>query len=161
MKKNKEQPVIRENSRVLIIQYRPVGDILLTSPIAEYLKTLYPQIKITFMIFSQYLPIIQHNPYIDDLILMDEIKVEDVSDFIDYMLNRYALIMKLRETQTALQVPNYEFSARIPVKDNLVIELMPQDKNLSSRNNLPILCGVEVFREIKSAEAGTIAHERQ
>ena len=97
MKNKKEQPLIRENGRILVIQYRPIGDILLTSPIAEYLKTLYPQLKITFMIYKQYYPIIEHNPYIDDVILVDDIKIEDVSDFIDYMLSRVVLIKKLRE----------------------------------------------------------------
>ncbi len=49
----------------------------------------------------------------------------------------------------------------IAVRDNLVIELLPHDDNLSSKNSLPVLCGVEVLRETKSAEAGIIANARQ
>jgi outer membrane protein assembly factor BamB len=35
----------------------------------------------------------------------------------------------------------------ITVKDNLVIELISQNTNLSLKNSLPVLCGVEVLRE--------------
>ena len=49
----------------------------------------------------------------------------------------------------------------IAVSDNLKIELVAQDKNLSSKNGVPVLCGVEVLRERKTAEVATMVHTRQ
>ncbi len=49
----------------------------------------------------------------------------------------------------------------IAVSDNLEIELVAQDKKLSSKNGVPVLCGVEVVRERKTAEVATTVHSRQ
>jgi len=49
----------------------------------------------------------------------------------------------------------------IAVSDNLEIELVAQDKNLSSKNSMPVLCGVEVLRERKTAEVAIMVHTRQ
>ncbi len=49
----------------------------------------------------------------------------------------------------------------IAVSDNLKIELVAQDKNLSSKNGVPVLCGVEVLRESKAAEVATMVRARQ
>ncbi len=48
----------------------------------------------------------------------------------------------------------------IAVSDNLKIELVAQDKKLSSKNVVPVLCGVEVLRERKIAEVATTVHAR-
>jgi hypothetical protein len=49
----------------------------------------------------------------------------------------------------------------IAVSDNLEIELVAQDKKLSSKSSMPVLCGVEVVRERKTAKVATAAHSRQ
>jgi len=49
----------------------------------------------------------------------------------------------------------------IAVKDSLVIELLPQNKNLSSKNSLPVLCGVEVMQERKTKNIAAAVNARQ
>jgi len=49
----------------------------------------------------------------------------------------------------------------IAVRDNLEIELVAQDKNPLSKNGVPVLCGVEVLRERKTAEVATMVRARQ
>jgi hypothetical protein len=49
----------------------------------------------------------------------------------------------------------------IAVSRDLEIELVTQDEKLSSKNGVPVLCGVEVVRERKTAEVATTAHSRQ
>jgi len=48
----------------------------------------------------------------------------------------------------------------IAVSNNLVIELVAQDKELSSKNSVPVLCGVEVLHERKAEIAVTTVHTR-
>ena len=48
----------------------------------------------------------------------------------------------------------------ITVSRDLEIELVAQDKKLSSKNGVPVLCGVEVLRERKTAEVATTVHAR-
>ena len=49
----------------------------------------------------------------------------------------------------------------VKVSRNMEIELVAPDKQLSSKNILPVLCGIEVLRERKTAEVATTAQARQ
>ncbi|MBN2406784.1 MAG: glycosyltransferase family 9 protein [Elusimicrobia bacterium] len=59
---------IRGDEKILIIQFRPHGDVLLTSPVAEYLKKRYPSLKIFFLVYEGYSCLIERNPFIDGII---------------------------------------------------------------------------------------------
>ncbi len=48
----------------------------------------------------------------------------------------------------------------IAVSRDLEIELVAQDEKLSSKNGVPVLCGVELLRERKTAEVATTVHAR-
>jgi ADP-heptose:LPS heptosyltransferase len=87
---------IKGNEKVLIIQYRPVGDILLTTPVARYLKTKFPGIKISFMIYEHFYPVLQHNPYIDDVVFLKKISKKG-RGFFKYLAHRIAQVRKVRK----------------------------------------------------------------
>lgn len=87
---------IKGQESILIIQPRPIGDILLTTPIVKYLKNLYPDIKISFLVFEDYVPVIKYNPYIDEILAMKRIKKSFPFGFIKYIADRINLIKKIR-----------------------------------------------------------------
>jgi ADP-heptose:LPS heptosyltransferase len=55
--------------RILIIQLRQVGDVVLTTPIAHILKKALPQTRVTFLTESPSHRLLTHNPHIDDIIV--------------------------------------------------------------------------------------------
>lgn len=58
--------------RILVIQHKMIGDVLITSLLCENLKKSYPEATIDYLVNSNTLPVLENNPYIDNLIVFNE-----------------------------------------------------------------------------------------
>lgn len=61
-----------EKKRILVIQHKMIGDVLVTSLLCENLKKTFPQATIDYLVNSNTLPVLENNPYIDNIIVFDE-----------------------------------------------------------------------------------------
>jgi ADP-heptose:LPS heptosyltransferase len=57
--------------RIVIARTDAIGDTLLTAPLAEAIKFKYPQAEILFIVSSKGLPVVENNPFIDQIHLYD------------------------------------------------------------------------------------------
>lgn len=57
--------------KILIIQFKQRGDILLTVPVARRLKAVYPQSEIHFMTFKMGEALLRGMPFIDKVVVLD------------------------------------------------------------------------------------------
>ncbi len=67
---------IKNIKKILIIQYKPFGDILLNTAYLPSLRERFPHAQIDFLIQKPYLTILEDNPYLDNLIIMQKFKKE-------------------------------------------------------------------------------------
>lgn len=58
--------------RILIIRFSSIGDIVLTSPVVRALRNKFPEADIRFVTKRQYADLVQPNPYLKGLFLLDE-----------------------------------------------------------------------------------------
>lgn len=58
--------------KILIIQHKMIGDVLITSLLCENIKKTYPNAIVDYLINSNTLPVLENNPYIDHKIVFDE-----------------------------------------------------------------------------------------
>ncbi|MFV0174101.1 glycosyltransferase [Empedobacter falsenii] len=58
--------------KILIIQHKMIGDVLITSLLCENIKKAYPHATIDYLINSNTLLVLENNPYIDHKIIFDE-----------------------------------------------------------------------------------------
>ena len=58
--------------KILIIQHKMIGDVLISSLLCENLKKSFPNAVIDYLVNSNTLPVLENNPYIDHLIVFDE-----------------------------------------------------------------------------------------
>lgn len=58
--------------KILIIQHKMIGDVLITSLLCENLKKAYPNATIDYLVNSNTLPVLENNSYIDNKIIFDE-----------------------------------------------------------------------------------------
>lgn len=58
--------------KILIIMFRRIGDILLTTPVPAELKRLMPESKIYFLVEKAFLEVISLNPFVDHILLLDK-----------------------------------------------------------------------------------------
>lgn len=83
---------LKEIKKVLIIQYKPFGDILLNTAYLPKLRAKFPQAQIDFLIQKPYLTILEDNPFLDNLLIMEKKKKE-----IPKILERIRIIKKVRQ----------------------------------------------------------------
>lgn len=58
-----------EIKKILIIRLSSIGDIVLTTPVVRSVKKAFPEAEVHFLTKGQYGPLLEHNPYIDQLYL--------------------------------------------------------------------------------------------
>lgn len=66
-----------EFSRVLLMQLRRIGDVLLSTPVIRALKADRPDLYLAFLTEAESRSILQTNPYLDQLIVWDKTKYHD------------------------------------------------------------------------------------
>lgn len=57
--------------KILIIRLSSIGDIVLTSPIIRALKSKFPKAELHFLTKEQFVDLVQYNPYISNVFLLD------------------------------------------------------------------------------------------
>ncbi|HZF99803.1 MAG TPA: glycosyltransferase family 9 protein [Chitinophagales bacterium] len=65
--------------KVLVIRFSSIGDIVLTTPVVRCVKQQLPNVELHYLTKKSFGPILQANPYIDKLWLLDE-SLDDLLD---------------------------------------------------------------------------------
>jgi ADP-heptose:LPS heptosyltransferase len=100
-------------TKFLIIRFSSIGDIVLTSPVVRCLKTQFPDAEVHFLTKKRNADLLQANPYIDRIHLLDKslsgivqsLKAENYDYVIDLHNNLRSLAVKLK-----LKVKSYSFN---------------------------------------------------
>jgi ADP-heptose:LPS heptosyltransferase len=80
-----------EIKRILIIQFRPFGDVLLATSYLGALRESFPRVDIDFLVKEPYLEVLDKNPYLSNVIFLPQEKG------ISYILGRVKLIFEIRK----------------------------------------------------------------
>jgi len=82
--------------KILVIRFSSLGDVLLTTPIVRSIRKNYPSAEIHFLTKKQFAPILENNPYINQIIKYDT-KNNRFIDIIKLIANnQYDLIIDLQ-----------------------------------------------------------------
>lgn len=63
---------LKGNERILLMDFRRIGDTLMSLPILEAIKTTYPETHLSFLVEKKSASLMEHNPYIDHCFVFDE-----------------------------------------------------------------------------------------
>jgi heptosyltransferase-2 len=88
--------------KFLIVRFSSIGDIVLTTPVIRCLKKQVPGAEVHFLVREAFLPVVQHNPYIDKIhvlahsweLMMEELRLEEYDVIIDLHHNIKTLRLK-------------------------------------------------------------------
>ncbi len=135
-------------TKFLIIRFSSIGDIVLTSPVVRCLKTQFPEAEIHYLTKKRNADLLQANPYIDKIHLLDdslpetiqELKAENYDFVIDLHNNLRSLRVKL-----ALRSRSFSFNKlnlRKFFLTRLKLNLMPEahivDRNMETLSHFNI-----------------------
>ncbi len=98
--------------KFLIIRFSSIGDIVLTTPVVRCLKKQVPEAQVHFLIKPAFKMVIEHNPYIDQIHLLQTdwelMIVELKEEKFDYIIDLHHNLRTLR-VKKALKVPSFSF----------------------------------------------------
>jgi ADP-heptose:LPS heptosyltransferase len=89
---------LKEIHKILIIQQKPFGDILLNTGYFQELRKHFPKARIDFLIQKPFVTVLQGNPHLDNLIVMD--KEKGYKYFLPYI----KVILKIRKIKYDLVI---------------------------------------------------------
>lgn len=82
--------------KILVIQNKRIGDVLLASLIATNMKQVYPNSEIDYMVYDFTTGVIENNPNIHDIVIINEKELKKIPNLIKLILNirkqRYDII---------------------------------------------------------------------
>ncbi len=84
---------LKEIKRILIIQYKPFGDVLLNTAYLPALRKKFPDATIDFLVQKPFKTILENNPNLNNLILMEKKKGKTFG----YYMERIRTIFKVRK----------------------------------------------------------------
>jgi ADP-heptose:LPS heptosyltransferase len=76
--------------KILLIQYKPFGDVLLNTGYFEALRNAFPNAQIDFLVETPYATLLEDNPFLDNLVIMQKKKG------FAYYLERLRIIKHIR-----------------------------------------------------------------
>jgi len=76
MFKREKKIRLKGNEKILIVRTDRIGDLILSTPVAEVLKQKFPQAHIDFLVAPYTSPILKNNPFINEIILDDNRSVK-------------------------------------------------------------------------------------
>lgn len=130
----------KRQTKFLIIRFSSIGDIVLTTPVIRCLKQQYPGAEIHYVVKKKFAMVLEHNPYIDHLHLLDDnlddlVKLFRQENF-DYIidlhktLRSYLLRMKLRRPVLTFR----KLSVEKFLMNKFRIDLLPRNIHIVERN---------------------------
>ena len=134
--------------KVLVIRFSSIGDIVLTSPVIRCLKAQRPDIEVHFATKKQFATLLQFNPYIDKLHLLDgslsdfchALKPEKFDMIIDLHHNLRTLIIarRLGVKRHTVDKLNWEKWLMVRFKLNVLPYLHIVDRYLETVSHLEV-----------------------
>jgi len=100
---------LREIKKILIVQQKPFGDILLNTGYLPELRRHFPDAQIDYLVQRPYATILEDNPHLDNLVIMEKPKgkgllyfIEQIKSGIKVRKRKYDLVIdQLRGTSSA------------------------------------------------------------
>jgi ADP-heptose:LPS heptosyltransferase len=110
--------------KVLVIRFSSIGDIVLTSPVVRALK-LQKNAEVHYLSKSAFLPVLEHNPYIDKIHTISSVFEKTLSELkkekFDYIIDLHHNLRSLR-FKKALSVPSFSFE-KLNIEKWLMVNL--------------------------------------
>ena len=65
-------PISQLSPDILVVRFSAIGDILLTTPLVRAIRTRHPGARIAFLTKEQYVPLLSHNPNVNEVLGIHE-----------------------------------------------------------------------------------------
>lgn len=110
----KKEIQLKGNEKILIVRTDRIGDLILSTPVAEVVKQKFPRIQIDFLVAPYTAPILKNNPFINEIVLDDNKSVRGFFNLRKTLKqNKYDVAVVLHPT---LRLAGLLKSAQVPIR---------------------------------------------
>jgi ADP-heptose:LPS heptosyltransferase len=110
-------------TKILILRFSSIGDIVLTTPVVRCLKLQYPHAEIHYLTKPAFKSILEHNPYLTQVHVLDKPLLKKVMELkqlgFDYIIDLHNNL-RTRIIKSAMDVPAFSFDKLNTEKAQLV-----------------------------------------
>jgi len=139
--------------KILVIQNKRIGDVLIASVIAQNMKKIYPDSLIDFLVYDYTVGVIKNNPNIDTIISINEAKLKRIG-------NVTKLAFKLRKNNYDIIFDPY---AKFQSRWICLLSNAPKRISFKKRNKntlLPFYTHTTPFLDAKTKNCGKVIEDR-
>ena len=97
---------------ILVVKLSAIGDVIHALPVSYAIKERFPEAHLTWVVEKPAYPILEDNPYIDDIILFEKAKFRSVSGFL-YEIGPFRRRLRARRYDASLDLQGLFKSAAI------------------------------------------------
>lgn len=137
-------------SKILVIQQKMIGDVLVSSLICENLKLNYPEAEVHYVVNRFTIPVIENNPYIDEIVVFED----------EYRSNKFAFYKFLKHIRQS----NYDvvIDAYGKLESNLITMFSGAEIKIGWKKKYKRFLYTHVFKNLKKpkTEAGLAIEDR-
>jgi len=102
------------NLKFLIVRFSSIGDIVLTTPVVRCLRKKYPQATIHYLTKNKFAGIVQSNPYLDKVFLLENDFNKTIQELeneeYDHIIDLHHNLRTLRLKNALREVPFHSFN---------------------------------------------------
>jgi len=84
--------------KILIIQLKQLGDVLLSTPVAENIKYFYPKSTVHFLTSPKAEEIVRDNPFIDKILILKDGAINEIKMIAEIRKENYGAILDIQRT---------------------------------------------------------------
>ncbi|MBI1803731.1 MAG: lipopolysaccharide heptosyltransferase II [Ignavibacteria bacterium] len=107
---------MRTFTKILIVRFSSLGDIILASPLIRILRAAYPHAQIDFLVKSEYADILKPNPHLSSVIELKTAERDELRTLKRQLrANRYDLILDLHNNLRSRYVRLFSRTRRVRV----------------------------------------------
>ena len=102
------------NLKFLIVRFSSIGDMVLTTPVVRCLRKKYPQATIHYLTKKKFAGIVQSNPYLDKVFLLEDDFNKTIQELeneeYDHIIDLHHNLRTLRLKNALRQIPFHSFN---------------------------------------------------
>ena len=130
--------------KVLFIRFSSLGDVLLTTPITRTFRTHFPDAEIHFLTKKQFVPLLEYNPNIDELIRYDAENESMLQLIIRLQKEHYTYIIDLHDKLRSALIKRFVKGKTITYKKKHAY----RKRLLKDHNLKPISSSVDLYASV-------------
>lgn len=140
-------------SKFLILRFSSIGDIVLTTPVIRCLKKQVPGAEVHFLTKPGFKPVLEHNPYIDHLHLLDKPLLQKIQELkslgFDYIIDLHNNL-RTRIIKGVMDAPAFSFdklniekSILVTFKQNILSDVHIVDRYMDTVTSFGVVNDAE------------------